>query len=184
MWECLVTLSTWTESNSGQIQILIAFGAIGLAFSGYKKVLEQINISQIQTEFSSNQQTLELKLYALNLIAQSVESNCKILSQIPILINELDMIYQELLKRADPEAVRVDEMIKKIKNQRIKVEMSKNELVEISRKISSISYTKSDDLKDYIDTLYKVLIESIDVSNDFNMLPHNFANIRREKNIL
>lgn len=37
MCECLVSFSTWVENNSGQIQIVIAFGAIWLAFAGYKK---------------------------------------------------------------------------------------------------------------------------------------------------
>lgn len=40
MWDFLVSFSTWAADNSGQIQIVIALVAIGLAFAGYKKVLQ------------------------------------------------------------------------------------------------------------------------------------------------
>lgn len=73
MWDCLVNFSTWAEGNSGQIQIVIAGGAIYLAWLGYKKVLEQIGISNKQDKEAEKNRFYELKL---NLIkAVSDESN-------------------------------------------------------------------------------------------------------------
>ncbi|TMS40551.1 hypothetical protein [Acinetobacter lwoffii] len=90
MCECLVSFSTWVENNSGQIQIVIAFGAIWLAFAGYKKVLQQIYISTKQEEQAEKNRFYELRL---NLIkAVSSESH-----EIQILhdefLNLVDMFY-------------------------------------------------------------------------------------------
>lgn len=55
MWDCLVKFSTWAENNSGQIQILIAFGAIWLAWEAYKKTLDQMEESKSQTQHFAEQ---------------------------------------------------------------------------------------------------------------------------------
>ncbi|WP_180025248.1 hypothetical protein [Acinetobacter sp. YH16049] len=81
MWE-------WLGDNSGQIQIIIALGAIWLAFKGYKKVLEQIQISHKQTEFAVRQEELHLKLNIINVTNQNIETIGKMLIQLPLLQKE------------------------------------------------------------------------------------------------
>ncbi|MEI2512233.1 hypothetical protein [Acinetobacter soli] len=68
MWDILVTISTWAENNSGQIQIIIALVAIYMAFKGYQKVLEQISLSKKQAEDDYSQRNYELKVDAINLV--------------------------------------------------------------------------------------------------------------------
>lgn len=55
MWDCLVKISTWIESNSGQIQIIIALGAILLAWMAYQKVIKQINLTVEQNVHAASQ---------------------------------------------------------------------------------------------------------------------------------
>ena len=57
----IVKLSTWAEGNSGQIQIVIAVVALFFAFLGYKKVLEQIEISNKQDREAEEKRFFELK---------------------------------------------------------------------------------------------------------------------------
>lgn len=49
------------ERNSGQIQILIAIIALAYAYKAYKKVLEQIDISNQQTDLSLQQTKISLQ---------------------------------------------------------------------------------------------------------------------------
>lgn len=46
MLNYLVSFSTWAESNSGQIQILIGILALSLAIFGYRQIIEQIKIAK------------------------------------------------------------------------------------------------------------------------------------------
>ena len=49
------------ESSSGQIQIFIALMALGYAYMAYQKVLEQIKISNKQTDLSLRQTEISIK---------------------------------------------------------------------------------------------------------------------------
>lgn len=59
--ECLLIFSKWVESNSGQIQILIGLVALFLAVLAYFKILEQIQISNKQTNLSIDQTNITIK---------------------------------------------------------------------------------------------------------------------------
>lgn len=90
MCECLVSFSTWVENNSGQIQIVIAFGAIWLAFAGYKKVLQQIYISTKQEEQAEKNRFYELKL---NLIKAVNEESSRVQFLHDEFMNSVDMYF-------------------------------------------------------------------------------------------
>lgn len=90
MWECLVGFSTWVEGNSGQLQILIALGAIGLAFAGYKKVLKQIDISTKQEALTERNRFYELKL---NLIKAVNDESSKVQLLYDEFLNSVDMYF-------------------------------------------------------------------------------------------
>lgn len=53
----LISFSTWVESNAGQIQILIGLIALAFAVLAYRKVLEQVEISNGQTNLTLKQMT-------------------------------------------------------------------------------------------------------------------------------
>lgn len=84
MCDYLVFFSTWAENNSGQIQILIAIVALVYARKAYVKVLEQIDISNKQSNkvieqevIANNQRIFELRLKVITLLLDS-GSNCKL----------------------------------------------------------------------------------------------------------
>lgn len=85
MWDCLVKFSTWAEGNSGQIQIVIALVAFWLAYKGYEKVLEQIQISREQDVVNYEQRSYELKIQVINLLFElntSLHNKLKILHEL------------------------------------------------------------------------------------------------------
>lgn len=90
MWECLVGFSTWVEGNSGQLQILIALGAIGLAFAGYKKVLKQIDISTKQEALTERNRFYELKLNLIKAVNEELQ-NVQVLSD--DFLNSVDIFF-------------------------------------------------------------------------------------------
>lgn len=85
----LIIFSTWVENNSGQIQILIALVAIGLAIMAYKKVLEQIDISNKQTEVSIAQMNLLNKERVFELRLRLIAR----ISEQMITLGDLDNVY-------------------------------------------------------------------------------------------
>lgn len=60
MWECIVKVWAWLNSNSGQIQIIIAVAALIYAWKAYRKVLKQIKISDRQTDLSLQQTNISI----------------------------------------------------------------------------------------------------------------------------
>ena len=66
MLNYLVSFSTWAESNSGQIQILIGILALSLAIFGYTQIIEQIKL-QKQEDRADEQRKFELKIQSLNM---------------------------------------------------------------------------------------------------------------------
>lgn len=91
----------WLGDNSAQLQILVAFFAFWLAYQAYKKVLEQIKISQEQSNFAILKEKENFRLNILNLINQNLEKIGTIIIRIPILQSEFERIYQELINRKD-----------------------------------------------------------------------------------
>lgn len=92
MWDCLVKLSTWAEGNSGQIQIVIGLIALGLAILGYKKVLEQIEISNKLERKANEQKGYELKLQSLNILLSALDRNHVTLKNLDQIVNNLENI--------------------------------------------------------------------------------------------
>ncbi len=61
MLNYLVSFSTWAESNSGQIQILIGILALSLAIFGYRQIIEQIKIAKNRKIVQMNKENLNLR---------------------------------------------------------------------------------------------------------------------------
>ena len=184
MWECLVTLSTWAESNSGQIQIIIALGAIWLAFKAYKQVLEQIEISNKQTDISIKQNGIDAKLSTLNLLNENIKNNIEMLKQVPLLIRELEIIKKQLEEKGEKEKAEiVVNNIVMLTNQENTISKSKKELVALTAKFSNISHLNEDEWNEYLNILYKNLIDSTNSLGDYHILVHSIEKIKIEENL-
>lgn len=90
MWEYLVVFSTWAESNSGQIQIIIGLLAFWLAYKGYVKLLEQIEISNKQEKDADQTRFYDLKL---NLIKAVNEESSKVQLLHDEFLNSVDTYF-------------------------------------------------------------------------------------------
>lgn len=99
MWDCLVKLSTWAEGNSGQIQIVIAFVALLYAWKAYHKVLDQIKISDRQTDLTIDQMTKynNERVFELRLrLKIRINEHFKTLMELQDASNDLSLRLQEL----------------------------------------------------------------------------------------
>ncbi|MCL8264244.1 hypothetical protein [Acinetobacter baumannii] len=90
MWNYLTCFSTWAENNSGQIQIVIGFLAFFLAYKGYKKLLEQIEISNKQEKEGEKTRFYELKL---NLIKAVNDESSKVQLLHDEFLNSVDTYF-------------------------------------------------------------------------------------------
>jgi len=75
MLNYLVSFSTWAESNSGQIQILIGILALSLAIFGYRQIIEQIKIAKKQEDRADEQRKFVLKIQSLNMSLIALDKN-------------------------------------------------------------------------------------------------------------
>lgn len=90
MWNYLTCFSTWAEGNSGQIQIVIALVALFFAFQGYRKVLKQIEISNMQDMEAEKNRFYELKL---NLIKAVNDESSRVQFLHDEFISSVDMYF-------------------------------------------------------------------------------------------
>lgn len=74
MWDSLVEFSTWAEDNSGQIQIIIALGAILLAWMAYQKVVKQIELT-VEQNFNAAKQAEQAIQQTEQMVTQTEISN-------------------------------------------------------------------------------------------------------------
>lgn len=165
MWE-------WLGSNSGQIQIIIALGALYLAFKGYKKILRQIEISQEQERVANIQRGVELKVQSMNLSIMALDRS-------GILINNLEEIYtlsKRVLKSLDEndedKKKDIEELIDTIRS---KLEGSKEAQEEIILMCNTIN--KIDILHDstILKSLYELLILTVNDMNLSDSMKHHFV---------
>lgn len=181
MWNFLVNFSRWVENNSGQIQIIIAMGAIWLAFAGYKKVLEQINISYEQTNLATRQEDLNLSWNIISVTIQTIEAIGKMLNQLPFLKQELESIHKALLKNGDPDAAIIKKNINSVNNQEEELENNRKQLAELAE---SISKSGSDIKNDYLKTVSNILVRSTNNVIEYHLMIHNIEDIKREKKLI
>jgi TolA-binding protein len=93
MWDYLVCFSTWTENNSGQIQIVIGGLALWLAVIGYKKVLEQMTNAAKLEKTANEQREFELRLQLI----QIIDSNSAQINQLEQKLKRLQDRNRQLI---------------------------------------------------------------------------------------
>lgn len=99
VWDCM-------GRNAGQIQIFIAVVALVYAWKAYRKVLEQIHISNKQTELSLKQTNISIaqmdrlndeRLFELNLRIKNIICESKI--EISLLYDEYERLSKNVFLR-------------------------------------------------------------------------------------
>lgn len=98
----------WLGQNSGQVQIVIAILAFILAYIVYRKVLEQIKISNRQTEISNNQISIaneqrkfELQLTLVSMLYEHLVKTSKLKNRAEILLKNYETYIKSLYEKED-----------------------------------------------------------------------------------
>lgn len=184
MWDLLVEFSTWAERNSGQIQIVIAVVALFFAYQGYKKVLEQIEISNRQEKIANNQREFELRYNLLNSLVLNIEKNHEILLQNPKVFKKFEDFISKLKLLNDNDAVRLEKLLIILKKVEIKVKDSNNALEDMLVKLMSNEHTIT---QEKMESHLKVLINTLSYSNtakyQMESMYDDFENLKKEKNL-
>lgn len=173
MWDYLVGFSTWAESNSGQIQILIAIGAIGLAFAGYKRVLEQIHISTKQEDQANKQRGYELKIQALSLLLTASDRNHATLKSLYEIVEHLEKPIEgfEGIKSKN-----IQELQRIIQSTRKKIAQIKELQDLIVRLCDEINKREVIDQR-VIKLLYEALFSAMKESYNYELLKQNLVEV-------
>lgn len=172
----------WLGNNAvGLIQIVIALGALFLAFLAYKKVLKQIEISQKQEEKAGDQRDVELKI-------QLVDLSLTILEKVFITLTKqkevLDLLEESLNSHSDKIDITDDSEISRqdienlIASLKIKIEEMegiKDKMLAVCDKLNSKNdFDYTIDTK-YLSTMNSALIAIIHDSNHYELLKYNFT---------
>jgi|GEM_PF-1049255 len=180
MWNSLVELSTWTEINSGQIQIIIALFALYLAFKGYEKILRQIEISQEQEHVANEQRYFELYTKIISEFGQTHYLAKHTITKYKDIIADYKLFLRELIKYNNNDTLksRVNKWIRALEEQELKV---KNMEMEIKDLFEEFKEHESSDV-DSIQIVLKRLIPLTSHLNSVGETPDRMRiNLRKLK---
>lgn len=164
MWECLSKIWAWFGSNAGQVQILIAVVALVYARRAYLKVVEQIAISNKQTQkaidqevIANKQRIFELRLKVTSLLFDS-NSRCKaIITNYKNVIAEFDFFIkdnksteieknQNLLKK-------IESLVESLKKLETRIKTIEVEIQKLSKGIKDIEILDLANLEKFLITI-------------------------------
>lgn len=164
MWECLSKIWDWFGSNAGQVQILIAVVALVYARRAYLKVVEQIAISNKQTQkaidqevIANKQRIFELRLKVTSLLFDS-NSRCKaIITNYKNVIAEFDFFIkdnksteseknQNLLKK-------IESLVESLKKLETRIKTIEGEIQNLSKGIKDIEILDLANLEKFLITI-------------------------------
>lgn len=155
MIESLISLSTWVEDNSGQIQIIIALVALVLAYKAYQKVLVQLKAARIQEEEAYQQRGLELKIQSMNLSLLALEHNNKTTSNLED-VKRLSRLALE--SSSEDECVKPKELKDLIRTIETKIKESEESTEEILNMINVINSREILEDPSILQSLYDLLV--------------------------
>lgn len=171
MWDCLVAFSTCIEDNSGQIQILIAFGAIYLAYKGYVKVLEQIYISTKQEKRANEQRNFELKIQSLNLSLMALDRNAAKINNLKELLDLSKQSIESINSESDVTEEDIQGLMNLINS---KIEHAEDVQIDIFELCSNINNEDVIHDLDDLESIYETLILIINDQNNTDLMRHHF----------
>lgn len=169
MWECLVTLSTWAESNSGQIQIGIGLFAIWYAKQGYNKIKEQIEQAYKQEQQLREQKSFDLKVQAVNLLLNAVDKNKSSIQSLYKVLNDHEHLLNSMENKESLNVVDGLKLLDKLKETIYKLEVIQESLYSKCNEINTGVYG---DQKS-ISLIYKDLIEATKKADRYETLAIN-----------
>lgn len=173
MWNTLVDFSKWAESNSGQIQIIIGILAFWLAYKGYRKVLEQIQISQKEEKIANDQRGYELKIQALSLLLTASDRNHTTLKSLYEIVEYLEKPIEDF---EDIKSKNIKELREIIQSTYKKI----NEIKELQ--ILIIKLSDEINKRDVIDqriikSLYEALFAAMKESYNYELLKQRLIEV-------
>ncbi len=183
MWECIINAWAWLGSNSGQVQTLIAILALVLAYVVYKKVLEQIRISQEQTRFTQQQRTLDLRISTLNLINENIQNNLKNIILIDSVVSQMENLHSKLVEINDVDSVKLESLIGKMVSYKLETEGIKKQLVSLFESFKLKQELSDSQFNELINTLAGTLAQSSSSSFEYTSMLHEIELIKKEKNL-
>lgn len=156
MWECLVTLSTWAENNSGQIQIIIAVAALFFAYKAYLGLMIQLKHSNEQEKVANEQRYFELYIKIISEFGEIYYLSKNTVTKYQDIIADYELFLREIIKKNsnDPLKSSMHAWIKTLKEQETKV---KSMEIEIKDLFVEFKEFEGGDI-DSIQTLLKRLI--------------------------
>lgn len=172
MWECIVNAWAWLGSNSGQIQIIIALGAIWLAFQGYKKVLEQIRISQKQEQIANDQRGSELKIHALNVALMALERNTAKINNLKEILDLSKIALKSVNSDSEYSADEIAHLIETIKSKIEDAEEVHEDVLKLCNVLNEQNIIYNQDALKYT---YEALILIINDQLNTSLLKHHFV---------
>ena len=172
MWECVVNAWAWLESNSGQIQIIIALFALYLAFKGYKKILRQIEISQEQERVANDQRGSELKIHALNVALMALERNTAKINNLKEILDLSKSALKSVNSDSEYSADEISLLIETIKTKIEDAEAVHGDVLKLCNVLNEQNIIYNHDALKYT---YEALILIINDQLNTSLLKHHFV---------
>lgn len=167
MWDCLVKFSTWAEGNSGQIQIVIAFVALGLAIFGFKQIIEQIKISKKQEEMTIEQMDFNLKIISLNTMINAIENNHKTQQE----LYELKRILENEVQAADDEDEKIRlELIEDLNTRITRADDLRITLIKTCKTYGSLKNRKIFHEGELLDLSIRTMLSGLERSQTYDLI--------------
>jgi len=143
---CTGSAWAWLGSNSGQIQIIIGLFALWFAYIAYRKVLDQIKISNDQTKLTQTQIMGNLKINTLDILYLTIDKMVNNLSLIHKHIYDLEDCRKKIIDNIyDFDFTDLDRRINELKEAQILLKTTKQKLEEKLDKIIEPTFKLNDD---------------------------------------
>ena len=172
MLNYLVSFSTWAESNSGQIQILIGILALSLAIFGYTQIIEQIKIAKKQEDRADEQRKFELKIQSLNMSLIALDKNALRINNFKKILKLSEGSIKSLDQNSEVIEGDIRKLITLTKEKINHAEEVQEDIFDMCKRINRKSAFHS---LDELTAIYDVLISIINDANNTDLMRHHFT---------
>lgn len=159
--------------NAGQIQILLAILALILALLGYFGLMKQIR-------FSKDQDTISLKLKALELLALNIEKHSKVINTIDLNMYDFEELVKLSKEKNHIDTENLEEHLVLFKTTRENSSNTRSKLKGFLKEINE----SSDQLDPkFLGDLYRVLSNASNSAELSDLIKPMIVRYQKEKNL-
>ncbi|MBJ9704792.1 hypothetical protein [Acinetobacter calcoaceticus] len=167
---------SWSGSNAGQIQVLIAVIALLLAIIPIRHAYKQFRISNAQRAF-------ELKMNLFRLTNENIVEITKTYEKYSKLIVEYENVKSILLAKGDPDASILSNGLDNLKDQKKELFEQIGNLHQFGISLSNTNFSNLEELENKINLSTKILVQSA-INNVGSLdIENSFMAVKKEKNI-